>query len=95
MAHRSMLPTLALAGLACAAALSPVQAFAQGCEELWYQRNRIFKEAGYCFRTPRGIRAFGNAGCLYDDERQVPLSANQREAVTAIRRTESVLGCTP
>lgn len=68
---------------------------AQGCDELWYERNRIYKEAGYCFRTPRGIRAFGNAGCSYDDERDVPLSARQRETVAQIRRTERAIGCAP
>jgi YARHG domain len=30
--------------------------------QLWYQRNRDFKDAGYCFRTSRAIRMYGNAG---------------------------------
>jgi hypothetical protein len=82
---------LAAALFACGQA--PLPAAAQGCEELWYQRNRIYKEAGYCFRTPRGIRTFGNAGCAYDDEREVPLSARQREVVAGLRETERMLGC--
>jgi hypothetical protein len=49
-------------------------AVAQSCQELYAQRNAIFKGAGYCFGTPRGIRHFGNAGCQYDRQADVPLS---------------------
>lgn len=66
---------------------------ADGCEEAWYQRNLIYKQAGYCFRTQRGIRAFGNAGCSYDAVEDVPLSANQRETVARLRNYERATGC--
>ncbi len=66
---------------------------AQGCGELWYQRNRIYKSAGYCFRTARAIRAFGNAGCGYDSEEDVPLSARQRRRVAELKAAEDDLGC--
>jgi YARHG domain len=36
------------------------------CSDLWKERNSIFKEAGYCFKTSRAQRYFGNAGCQYD-----------------------------
>jgi YARHG domain len=36
-------------------------------------RNWIYKENGYCFKTPKAIKAFGNAGCLYADAAQVLL----------------------
>lgn len=65
------------------------------CDDLWYERNATFKAAGYCFRSPRGVRTFGNAGCQYDDEADVPLSARQREQVAQIRATERRLGCAP
>ncbi len=65
------------------------------CDDLWYERNAMFKAAGYCFRTSRGIRAFGNAGCQFDDEADVPLSGPQREQVAQIRATERRLGCAP
>jgi YARHG domain len=48
------------------------------CEQLWFGRNSIFKEAGYCFKTPRAISAFGNAGCQYDDINAVRLSAENQ-----------------
>ena len=43
------------------------------CQILWEVRNTIYKENGYCFHTKRAIKAFGNAGCQYDDAAKVPL----------------------
>ena len=65
----------------------------QMCAGLWYQRNAIFKSAGYCFTTPQAIRAFGNAGCLYDSIEEVPLSDFQREAVAMYSREERNYNC--
>ena len=55
--------------------------------------NNIFKDAGYCFKTPRAIRTFGNAGCGYDSESDVPLSERDRQRVNAIQRIEREKGC--
>ena len=63
------------------------------CEGLWNQRNMIFKAAGYCFKTQRAIREFGNAGCQYDDLTNVPLSESQRQAIDDIMRVEAVKRC--
>ena len=84
---------LALLILAVAPVLSIADAQAQSCGELWHQRNSIYKAAGYCFRTPRAIQTFGNAGCSYDSEYDVPLSARQRAIVASIREQERDLGC--
>jgi hypothetical protein len=65
----------------------------RSCHELWYWRNSIFKGAGYCFGSPRAIRAFGNAGCQYDDERDVPLSERQRQTIKEIRVLEAEKRC--
>ena len=65
------------------------------CDQLWTERNSIYKAGGYCFRTPRGIRAFGNAGCQFDDVADVPLSARARAQVADIQRQERALGCAP
>jgi hypothetical protein len=72
---------------------APSRAASSSCEELWSERNAIFKASGYCFRTPQAIQAFGNAGCQFDDEADVPLSTRQREQVAQIRATERQLGC--
>ena len=63
------------------------------CEGLWHQRNMIFKVAGYCFKTQRAIREFGNAGCQYDDLKSVPLSESQRQAIDDITRIEATKRC--
>jgi hypothetical protein len=66
---------------------------APSCAQLWHQRNSIFKDAGLCFRTPKGIRAFGNAGCQYDSEYDLPLSQRDRNRVSEIKRMERMNGC--
>jgi hypothetical protein len=83
--------TMALAGATLATAVS--LAYAQSCQELWYERNSYYKDAGYCFKTARAIRAFGNAGCQYDNERALPLSASVRARINQIVRVERALGC--
>lgn len=63
------------------------------CGDLWYERNGIYKDAGYCFRTAQAIRAFGNAGCMYDNQADVPLSARDRARIADIVRLERNRGC--
>lgn len=91
-----MTRALVLASLVAGAVpvLTASDAQAQSCGDLWYRRNSIFKAAGYCFKTARAIRAFGNAGCSYDSEYDVPLSARQRALAAAIGE-ERALGCAP
>lgn len=80
--------------LASLFSLSASAALAQGrCHELWVERNQIYKDAGYCFRTPAAIRTFGNRGCIYDDINEVPLSNRQRAWVNEIVRLERRYGC--
>lgn len=63
------------------------------CRDLWMERNQIYRDAGYCFSTPRAIRTFGNAGCVYDRQGDVPLSNTQRRIIQAIIRAERFNGC--
>ena len=79
--------------VAAASLIAAPDARAQSCGQLWYERNSIYKAAGYCFRTPRAISAFGNAGCTYDSEYDVPLSPRQRRRVEDIRAMEREFGC--
>lgn len=39
------------------------------------------------------IRAFGNAGCQYDDQRDVPLSERDQAEIDSIFRLEHTMGC--
>lgn len=63
------------------------------CEFLYQMRNRIYQENGYCFRTPRAIATFGNAGCRYRDEDAVPMNRIERANAATIKRAEAALGC--
>lgn len=95
-ARRPMPRSLLLAvgaGLALSSLAIIHPAEAQTCEDLWYQRNEIYKAQGYCFRTERAIRAFGNAGCAYDNVEDVPLSTSQRRQIADIQRVERTHGC--
>jgi hypothetical protein len=64
-----------------------------GCSDLWYIRNAIYRNAGYCFKTARAIATFGNAGCQYDNEAAVPLSDLQRRDINNIKAAERRLYC--
>jgi hypothetical protein len=86
--------------VALATITTALPALAQGgdigslsCDRLWHERNRIFKEAGYCFHTQRGIRAFGNRGCQFDREGDVPLSDPDRQTVQMLAEVERTKGC--
>lgn len=58
------------------------------CEELWWERNNVYKQRGYCFKTARAIQAFGNAGCQYDAIEAVPLSKMDHDLVAEIQMWE-------
>jgi hypothetical protein len=45
------------------------------------------------FKTRNAIRAFGNAGCVYDDVEDVPLSTRENRRVQQIVREERDNGC--
>jgi YARHG domain len=73
----------------------PTQANAQAdtCDSLWVARNAIYKAKGFCFKTPRAISYFGNAGCRFDDEGAVPLTSADQAAIASIQARERALGC--
>lgn len=90
---RALTMGLAAFGSLFAVAATPLPARAESCDDLWYARNEIYKAQGYCFRTRRGIDAFGNAGCQYDNADEVPLSAAQRRTIADIQREERARRC--
>lgn len=84
----------ALVGLATfAAAMGPTFAYDDKCNQLWEERNSIYKERGYCFKTERAKAHFGNEGCRHDDEGSVPLSDQERHRIAEIQREERDFGC--
>ncbi|GLK75215.1 hypothetical protein GCM10008171_04690 [Methylopila jiangsuensis] len=81
-----------LVGVASLVLAAPAAA-QSACAELWGERNAVYARAGYCFKTDRAIRAFGNAGCQYDRLEDVPLSDRERARVRDIQREERLLRC--
>ena len=59
-------------------ALLPISStLADSCYDLWYQRNLIYAQNGYCFKTDLARRAFSEFSCWTDDPRFSP--ANKGE----------------
>ena len=83
--------TAGLTALTLTATLAP--SYAATCQELWIERNAYFKAGGYCFRTPRAIAYFGNAGCRYDNENTVPMLESVRQRIAQIAAQERIQGC--
>lgn len=91
--HRALMMGMAALGVLLGLAALPAPARAETGDDLWYARNEIYKAQGYCFRTQRGISAFGNAGCQYDNVEDVPLSNSQRRSIAEIQREERARRC--
>ena len=59
------------------------------CDQLWYQRNLIYAQHGHCFKTARGIAAFGK-GCFPPYGK---LSGYEQQQVNEIQYWENRKGC--
>lgn len=90
----SRLPAIAVLTLAAGLAIVPGLAKAQeyrrmNCEDLWYARNEIYAEKGYCFKTQRARAEFGR-GCFPPYGKLSRYEANE---VAEIERWEMRKGC--
>lgn len=74
-------------------AVSAAHAQPRICDRLWVERNQIYKDYGYCFKTERAIRYFGNRGCRYEYEEDIPISRRDRARISDIQAEERELGC--
>jgi hypothetical protein len=84
----------AVAAAALAVAGAPRPAGAQGfgqlsCDQLWHERNAIYAQHGHCFKTARGIAAFGR-GCFPPYGRLPP---HAQATVSDIIQWERRRGC--
>lgn len=84
---------LAALTMSTVVAVSAAHAQSRICNRLWVERNQIYKDYGYCFKTERAIRYFGNRGCRYDYESDVPMSTRDRDLVHQIQIEERRHGC--
>jgi hypothetical protein len=63
---------------------------ANSCEELWYARNLIFHQNGFCFQTGRAQAAFDTRNCT---TRAPTLTTAEKSEVDRIRALERAGGC--
>ncbi len=97
MSFRSFAASVALVALVAGAGAlfgaAPAQAQSRyagmSCSQLWYARNLIYANRGYCFQTQRAIRAFGTR-CYPPYGR---LTQAEQRRVAEIQRWERRRGC--
>lgn len=65
-------------------------ATAASCWDLWYERNAIYNNNGYCFSTPLGQQTFDNSDCW---TKTPSLSPSEQRRVARIKAEEKRRGC--
>lgn len=65
------------------------------CENLWWVRNSIYHEHGYCFRTAKARAQFDISSCSVTDATKLKFNGFERGNVLRIREIEIAKGCTP
>ena len=63
------------------------------CDQLWVARNSMYKLRGYCFKTERAIQYFGNGGCIYQNESDIPFTQAERTLIAQYVAQERAQGC--
>ena len=77
-----------------AAAQSVSELMERDCDVLWEIRNLEYFKAGYCFKSARGKRAFGNANCHRNESQaRRAMGASNRRYVDRVRQAERRKGC--
>ncbi|EIC21915.1 YARHG domain-containing protein [Thiorhodovibrio frisius] len=82
-------PALAL-GISILATSAAAPVMAQSCMDLWYQRNLIYAQNGYCFSTSLGKRQFAEYKCW---TKNPDLTQQEQKRVDSIRAEERRRGC--
>lgn len=77
-----------------AVAVMPLQAYAQtgSCSDLWYQRNQLYANYMYCFKTARAQNTFGlyPTNCATSNPK---FTKAERNLLKAIIKAEKRKGC--
>lgn len=63
------------------------------CENLWYVRNSVYDDNGFCFRTKRAQSVFENADCYVQEMGRVKLNSYERQNVARIQKVERQKSC--
>ena len=82
--------TLALVVIAGIAGIQLVRAEGDECISLYVQRNQIYADAHYCFKTKQALEYFSNVGCKPGEPR---LTSSQQRRVAAIQSQERQNNC--
>lgn len=84
---RKVLVAVAAAGMFAALTGAAV---AQSCFDLWYERNSIYDENGYCFSTELAQEYFDNDDCW---TKRPKFSRSEQRQIEAIKEEEDDRGC--
>ncbi len=68
----------------------PNVAMAASCLDLWYARNAIYDDNGFCFKTDLALEYFDNSDCW---TRNPHFSKSEQKAINAIVAEEKRRGC--
>lgn len=60
------------------------------CYDLWYARNAIYDDNGYCFKTSLGKEVFDNSDCWTSKPK---FSKKEWATILAIKDEEDARGC--
>ena len=63
------------------------------CQNLWYLRNSIYDDNGFCFKTAAAQAVFDNTGCYVNDVAKVQMNGHERANISRIVRVEKEKGC--
>ena len=64
---------------------------AADCDDLWFSRNFVFDQAGFCFGSALGQQVFDNSNCR---TKTPDISERQKAFVARVKQQERDLGCT-
>lgn len=63
------------------------------CQNLWFVRNSIYNDNGYCFRTQVAIAEFDNSDCTVQDAARVLFNQHESANISRIVDVEKEKGC--
>ncbi len=75
---------------ALALTVGMVPALAESCYDLWYERNQIYDDNGFCFKTQLGRETFDNSDCYTSNP---DLSSAEIRRVAQIKARERAKRC--
>jgi len=63
------------------------------CQNLWYVRNSIYNDNGYCFKTKAAKAEFDNSDCFVNDTAKLRFNKHEQANIDGIVRVEKEKGC--